>query len=181
MSAAEKLGEETPGLVSRRRFFQGAAAIAAAAPTLSWIGKAEASDDVFSPSAVPIPDVPLYDLEVWQAADRIRRRKISPVDLAVATLERIADVEPLIGAFVNLAASEFMIGMGTRTGGSIRRPAGNVGVTGFKPTYGTISLHGIFPLAWSMDHSGPLVHSARDAALLVDTIGGEDPLDIPAL
>jgi aspartyl-tRNA(Asn)/glutamyl-tRNA(Gln) amidotransferase subunit A len=67
--------------------------------------------------------------------------------------------------------------MGTCTGGSIRGPAANCGITGFKPTYGTISLHGVFPLAWSMDHAGPLAHSARDVALLIDAIAGEDPLD----
>ena len=67
--------------------------------------------------------------------------------------------------------------MGTCTGGSIRGPAANCGLTGFKPTYGTISLYGILPLAWSMDHPGPLVHSARDAALVVDVLGGHDPLD----
>jgi aspartyl-tRNA(Asn)/glutamyl-tRNA(Gln) amidotransferase subunit A len=81
------------------------------------------------------------------------------------------------GSATGVAASQFMIGMGTCTGGSIRGPAANCGITGFKPTYGTISLYGVFPLAWSMDHSGPLAHSARDAALLLDAIGGEDPLD----
>ena len=45
-----------------------------------------------------------------------------------------------------VGASEFMLGMGTCTGGSIRGPAANNGICGFKPTYGTVSLHGIFPL-----------------------------------
>ena len=72
------------------------------------------------------------------------------------------------GSAAGVGASEFMVGMGTCTGGSIRGPAANVGISGFKPTYGTISLHGIFPLAWSMDHPGPLTHSALDCALVVD-------------
>jgi aspartyl-tRNA(Asn)/glutamyl-tRNA(Gln) amidotransferase subunit A len=267
--------------VSRRTLVAGAAVAGVAATLVGSPAQA-------SPFGGRVPDVPLYDLEVWQAAQLIRARRLSPVRLAEATLARIAAVDPKVKAFVNLyaaseilaaaheaereirrghyrgplhgvtvglkdiyftkgkvtegnsrlytgfvpgfdatavarlkaagavifgkvgtselatstaseannpwdlartpggsssgsaagvGASEFMIGMGTCTGGSIRGPAANCGLTGFKPTYGTISLHGIFPLAWSMDHPGPLVHSARDAALLVDAIGGEDPLD----
>jgi aspartyl-tRNA(Asn)/glutamyl-tRNA(Gln) amidotransferase subunit A len=277
MSAVEGL--------TRRNLLRGAATAAALAPALSAV-RAHAAEPFASAAA--IPDVPLYDLEVWQAADLIRRKKLSPVELAAAFIARIAATEPLIGTFANLypedeimaqatqaaneiargryrgplhgipiglkdiyftkgkvtegnsnlytgfvpsfdgtavvrlkeagvvivgktgtselataagwpaknpwdfarqaggsstgsatgmAASQFMVGMGTCTGGSIRGPAANCGLTGFKPTYGTVSLHGIFPLAWSMDHPGPLVHSARDAALVVDAIGGEDPLD----
>ncbi|WP_217915781.1 amidase [Miltoncostaea marina] len=81
------------------------------------------------------------------------------------------------GSAAGLAASEFMVGMGTCTGGSIRGPAANCGLSGFKPTYGTVSLHGILPLAWSMDHPGPLCHSALDCALVVDAVGGADPKD----
>lgn len=279
------------GVVTRRRFIARAAALAAVAPTLGSKG----ADAVRrrTPSYIPVrvvqaQDVPLYDLEVWEAADLIRRGVISPVELAQATLERIEAVESRVLAFANrypadevlaqaqaaadeiargeyrgplhgitvgvkdiyltegkvtegnsklytgfvpdfdatsvtrlkeagavivgktgtselatgsswpannpwdlrrtpggsssgsgagVGASECLIGMGTDTGGSIRGPAANCGVTGFKPTYGTISLHGILPLAWSMDHPGPLVHSARDAALLVDAIGGDDSLD----
>ena len=81
------------------------------------------------------------------------------------------------GSAAGVAASEFFFSMGTETGSSIRGPAGDCGVTGFKPTYGTISLHGVFPLAWSMDHVGPLARSALDAALVVDALGKYDPLD----
>ncbi|GAA5011084.1 amidase [Actinopolymorpha pittospori] len=283
--------------LSRRGFVTGAAAVAATttAVTAATTGGAAAEPTTRSgtPSTdVPFkghtPDVPLYDLEVWQAAQLIRSRRLSPVDLAEATLARIAEVESRVLAFVNpypaaevlaaaraaeqeirrghyrgplhgitiglkdiyftkgkvtegnsklyegfvpdfdgtavarlkaagaivfgkvgtselatatvsaannpwdllrtpggsssgsaagIAASEFMVGVGTCTGGSIRGPAANVGVTGFKPTYGTVSLHGIFPLAWSMDHPGCLVHSARDAALVIDAVGGQDDLD----
>jgi len=78
---------------------------------------------------------------------------------------------------VGVAASEMLVGMGSCTGGSIRGPAANNGITGFKPTHGTISLWGIFPLAWTMDHPGPLVRSALDAALVTDVCGGHDPRD----
>lgn len=279
--------------LSRRGFVAGAAAVAATTATGVLAAKSATAAGSGKPSTgLPftghIPDVPLYDLEVWQVAQLIRSRKLSPVELAEATLERIAEVESRVLAFVNpypkaeilaaaraaeqeirrgnyrgplhgitvglkdiyftkgkvtegnsrlyegfvpefdgtavarlkaagaiifgklgtselatstvsaannpwdllrtpggsssgsaagIAASEFMLGMGTCTGGSIRGPAANVGVTGFKPTYGTVSLHGIFPLAWSMDHPGCLVHSARDAALVTDAVGGEDALD----
>jgi aspartyl-tRNA(Asn)/glutamyl-tRNA(Gln) amidotransferase subunit A len=278
--------------INRRGFVTGAAAVAATAtgilaaePAFAYSSGKPSTDLPFTGK---IPDVPLYDLEVWQAAQLIRSGKLSPVDLAKATFARIAAVESRVLAFVNaypeaevlaaarvaeqeirrgnyrgplhgitvglkdiyfskgkvtegnsklytgfvpefdatavtrlkaagaiifgklgtselatstlsaannpwdllrtpggsssgpaagIAASEFMIGMGTCTGGSIRGPASNVGVTGYKPTYGTVSLHGIFPLAWSMDHPGCLVHSARDAALVIDAVGGEDSLD----
>lgn len=271
------------GTALTRRSFVRAAAAAAAAP---WVPMSRQRCWTIPP--VEPQDVPLYDLEVWQAADLIRRRMVSPVELAEATLERIEETEPRIETFVNqypadeimaqaeaaedeiaagrylgplhgitvglkdiyltegkvtegnsglykgftpsfdatsvarlkaagavivgkvgtaelatadqwpaknpwdfdrvaggsstgsatgVAASQFMVGMGTCTGGSIRGPAANCGITGLKPTYGAISLHGILPLAWSMDHPGPMVHSARDAALVLDAVGGVDPLD----
>ena len=272
--------------LTRRGFVTGATAVAIA----PWVvtTRPSASGSPWRIPRVEPQDVPLYDLEVWQAADLIRRRIVSPVELAEATLQRIADTEPRIETFVNkypddeimaqaeatedeiaagryrgplhgitvgikdiyltegkvtegnsvlyegfvprfdatsvarlkdagavivgksgtselataaqwpaknpwdfervaggsstgsatgVAASQFLVGMGTCTGGSIRGPAANCGITGLKPTYGAISLHGIFPLAWSMDHPGPMVHSARDAALVLDAVGGEDPLD----
>jgi aspartyl-tRNA(Asn)/glutamyl-tRNA(Gln) amidotransferase subunit A len=295
------------GTTLSRRAFVGAAAAAAASaaapsslaatPTpLAPVAPAVVTSRDSSPAgATPwrfarsdAQEVPLYDLEVWQAADLLRRRTITPVQLAEAVLARIEAVEPRVNTFANrypadevmaaartateeiaagryrgplhgipvgvkdiyltegkvtegnsdlyrgfvprydatsvqrlkeagallvgktgtselatantwpannpwdlnrqaggsstgsatgVAASQFMIGMGTCTGGSIRGPAANCGITGFKPTYGTISTYGIFPLAWSMDYAGPLAHSARDAALLIDAIGGEDPLD----
>ena len=273
--------------VSRRDFVRGAAAAAAAASV--FVAPVPGLASPKKPGGGgPSPSVPLYDLEVSEAGRLIRSGKLSPVDLALATLERIAAVEPRVLAFVNaypeaeilaqaraaeklirrgtylgplhgitvglkdiyftkgkvtegnsklysgfvpsydaeavarlkkagavimgkvgtselatatasaannpwdlartpggsssgsaagVGASEFMIGMGTCTGGSIRGPAANVGLSGFKPTYGTISLHGIFPLAWSMDHPGPLTHSALDCALVVDALGGKDPKD----
>ena len=284
-------GDEGPmqRAVSRRGFVRSAAALAGAAPALGWASEAEgASRPWHVPETQVRPEVPLYDLEVWQAADMIRRRALTPVQLAEAVLARIDAVEPRVNTFANrypadevlaaaraatqeiasgryrgplhgipvglkdifltqgkvtegnsklytgfvptfdatavvrlkeagavlmgkagtselatangwpaknpwdftrqaggsstgsatgVAASQFMVGMGTCTGGSIRGPAANCGITGFKPTYGTISAYGVFPLAWSMDHPGPLAHSARDVALVMDVVGGEDPRD----
>lgn len=276
--------------VGRRELLAGVAAVAASASVLASLPGADVAAEVGAPGPRKRrpSNVPLYDLEVWEAADLIKRKKLSPVELAEATLARIEAVEPTINSFANLypaeeilaqaraaateiargryrgplhgitvgmkdiyltagkvtegnsdlyrgfvpsfdatavvrleqagavivgktgtselatatswparnpwdferaaggsstgsatavAASEVMVGMGTCTGGSIRGPAANCGLTGFKPTYGTISLYGIMPLAWSMDHAGPLVHCARDAAIVVDAIGGQDPLD----
>ena len=67
--------------------------------------------------------------------------------------------------------------MGSDTGGSIRLPSALCGVTGFKPTFGRVSLRGVIPLSWSMDHAGPLAQTAEDCALLLQSIAGYDPLD----
>jgi len=67
--------------------------------------------------------------------------------------------------------------LGSDTGGSIRIPASLCGITGLKPTYGRVSRAGVLPLAWSMDHVGPMTRSARDCALMLSAIAGYDPAD----
>ena len=67
--------------------------------------------------------------------------------------------------------------LGTDTGGSVRIPATLCGLVGFKPTYGRVSRHGVVPLAWSLDHVGPLTRTVRDTALLMSVIAGHDPRD----
>jgi aspartyl-tRNA(Asn)/glutamyl-tRNA(Gln) amidotransferase subunit A len=67
--------------------------------------------------------------------------------------------------------------LGTDTGGSIRIPASLCGVVGLKPTYGRVSLRGVIPLSWHLDHAGPLTRTVKDAALVLQTIAGFDPLD----
>jgi aspartyl-tRNA(Asn)/glutamyl-tRNA(Gln) amidotransferase subunit A len=67
--------------------------------------------------------------------------------------------------------------LGSDTGGSIRQPAAYCGITGLKPTYGRVSTRGVVPLAWSLDHVGPLCRTADDAALLLEVIAGYDPLE----
>jgi Asp-tRNA(Asn)/Glu-tRNA(Gln) amidotransferase A subunit family amidase len=62
--------------------------------------------------------------------------------------------------------------LGSDTGGSVRIPAALCGVVGLKPTYGRVSLEGCVPLAWSLDHAGPLTRSVHDAALLLDAMVG---------
>jgi aspartyl-tRNA(Asn)/glutamyl-tRNA(Gln) amidotransferase subunit A len=75
------------------------------------------------------------------------------------------------------AAGFVPLAIGTDTGGSIRNPASMCGVTGMKPTYGLVSRRGVFPLAYSLDHVGPLTRTVRDSALALDVIAGHDAQD----
>lgn len=71
------------------------------------------------------------------------------------------------GSAVAVAADLVPIAVGTDTRGSIRIPASCCGITGFKPTYGLVSLRGVLPLAPSLDHVGPMARSVEDAALML--------------
>ncbi|MEI7761429.1 MAG: amidase [Thermoleophilia bacterium] len=81
------------------------------------------------------------------------------------------------GSAVALASHQVPLAIGSDTGGSIRIPAALCGTVGFKPTYGRISLAGVWPLARSLDHPGALARTPADAALLFQTIAGYDPHD----
>jgi aspartyl-tRNA(Asn)/glutamyl-tRNA(Gln) amidotransferase subunit A len=67
--------------------------------------------------------------------------------------------------------------LGTDTGGSVRNPATCCGVIGMKPTYGAVSRTGVFPLAFSLDHVGPITRTVEDNAILFQAIAGHDPAD----
>ena len=67
--------------------------------------------------------------------------------------------------------------LGSDTGGSIRIPSALCGITGIKPTYGRVSRAGVLPLAWSMDHVGPMCRTAADCALMLWAMAGYDPRD----
>ena len=75
------------------------------------------------------------------------------------------------------ALSLGLASLGSDTGGSIRIPAALCGIVGLKPTYGRVSLRGVVPLAWSLDHPGPMTRTVEDAALLMEMIAGYDPGD----
>src|SRR3569623_729700 len=68
-------------------------------------------------------------------------------------------------------------GSSSGTGGSIRVPASWCGIAGIRPTYGLVSLHGLFPRAYSLDCAGPLARNVFDLGLLLDAMAGFDPLD----
>jgi amidase len=74
------------------------------------------------------------------------------------------------GAGVAVAAGLAFGALGSDTGGSIRFPASACGVTGLKPSWGRVPMEGVFPLAPSLDHVGPIARSAADCALLFDAI-----------
>lgn len=81
------------------------------------------------------------------------------------------------GSAAALAAHLCMGALGTDTGGSIRIPAALCGIVGLKPTYGAVSLRGVMPLSWNLDHAGPMARRVRDVALLLQSIVGYDPKD----
>jgi len=81
------------------------------------------------------------------------------------------------GSGVATAAGFLPAAIGSDTGGSIRNPATMCGVVGMKGTYGLVSRRGVFPLAYSLDHVGPLTRTVRDNALMLDLIAGYDVLD----
>jgi amidase len=81
------------------------------------------------------------------------------------------------GSGVAVTAGLAYATLGTDTGGSIRLPSSCCGVVGIKPTWGRVSRHGVFPLAESLDHVGPMARSVADAAALLVVIAGPDPSD----
>ena len=67
--------------------------------------------------------------------------------------------------------------LGTDTGGSIRIPSSHCGVVGLMPTYGRVSNRGVIPMAWTLDHVGPICKTVEDAALMLGVIAGFDEMD----
>ena len=81
------------------------------------------------------------------------------------------------GSAIAVATGMALGALGSDTGGSIRIPASLCGVVGFKPTFGRVSLRGVFPLSWNLDHVGPLTRRVKDAALMLQIMAVYDPLD----
>src|SRR5438552_7511883 len=81
------------------------------------------------------------------------------------------------GTGASVAAGLVLGGTGSDTGGSIRGPAAFCGLAGIKPTYGLISRMGILPLAFSLDHAGPMAWTAEDCAIMLQAMAGPDPAD----
>jgi len=81
------------------------------------------------------------------------------------------------GSAVAVAAGLVPLAIGTDTNGSIRQPAARCGIVGMKPTYGRISRDGIFPLAPSLDHAGPMTRTVADNALALAAMAGFDAND----
>ncbi|MDP3901164.1 MAG: Asp-tRNA(Asn)/Glu-tRNA(Gln) amidotransferase subunit GatA [bacterium] len=79
------------------------------------------------------------------------------------------------GSAAAVAAAECVFALGEDTGGSIRLPAGFCGVVGLRPTYGTVSRHGVISLASSFDQVGPFARTCRDAEIVYEAIAHKDP------
>ncbi len=81
------------------------------------------------------------------------------------------------GTAAAVASGMVLGGTGSDTGGSIRGPAALCGLAGIKPTYGLCSRAGVLPLAYSLDHTGPMAWTVEDCALLLAAMAGPDGLD----
>jgi aspartyl-tRNA(Asn)/glutamyl-tRNA(Gln) amidotransferase subunit A len=81
------------------------------------------------------------------------------------------------GSAAAVAASLGYAAIGSDTGGSVRQPAALCGIVGLKATYGRVSSRGVVPLAWSLDHVGPLTRTVLDAAIVLQAIAGYDADD----
>ncbi len=82
------------------------------------------------------------------------------------------------GSAAAVAMDNCYAALGTDTGGSIRTPSAMCGVTGLKATYGRVSIRGIVPLTWSLDHCGPIARTVEDTAIVLQAIAGYDRLDL---
>jgi aspartyl-tRNA(Asn)/glutamyl-tRNA(Gln) amidotransferase subunit A len=85
------------------------------------------------------------------------------------------------GSAAAVAMDHCYAALGTDTGGSIRTPSAMCGVTGFKATYGRVSIRGIVPLTWSLDHCGPIARTVEDTAIVLQVIAGYDRLDLQSV
>ena len=85
------------------------------------------------------------------------------------------------GSAAAVAIDNCYAALGTDTGGSIRTPSAMCGVVGFKPTYGRVSIRGIVPLTWSLDHCGPIARTVADTAMVLQAIAGYDRLDLQSI
>ena len=86
------------------------------------------------------------------------------------------------GGTVTAVTSNYaVLGNGTDTGNSIRMPSATSSVVGVFPTRGLVSIAGIAPLDWLLDNTGPITRNVTDAAIALDVVVGEDPMDPPTL
>jgi aspartyl-tRNA(Asn)/glutamyl-tRNA(Gln) amidotransferase subunit A len=85
------------------------------------------------------------------------------------------------GSAAVIAARLSPAALGSDTGGSIRQPASHCGITGLKPTYGTVSRFGMIAYASSFDQAGPMAQTAEDCALLLNAMVGFDEKDSTSL
>ena len=137
--------------------------------------------------------VPDYDATVWarlQAAGMVLLGKLRMAEFGMS-----GHTPPTVnpwdtqrspggssgGSGAALAARMLPAALGSDTAASIRIPSAVCGVAGLKPTYGRCSRHGAIPLAWSLDHVGPMARRMADCAVLLQVMAGADPADPTSL
>lgn len=138
-----------------------------------------------------VPDYDATVVERLNAAGAVSVGKTNLHELAFGITSRNPHFGPVLnpldtsrlaggssgGSASAIAAGLVPMALGTDTGGSVRIPASFCGIAGLKPTYGRVSRHGVLPLAFSLDHVGPLGSSIEDCALAMNVMAGPDPRD----
>jgi aspartyl-tRNA(Asn)/glutamyl-tRNA(Gln) amidotransferase subunit A len=138
-----------------------------------------------------VPETDAFTVQKLKSAGAILLGKLNMHEIALG----VTNDNPHFGACINpwdgsritggssggsgaaVAAGLCLGSLGSDTGGSIRIPASLCGVVGLKPTFGRVSLRGVIPLSWNLDHAGPLARRVRDAAILLQVVAGYDPED----
>jgi aspartyl-tRNA(Asn)/glutamyl-tRNA(Gln) amidotransferase subunit A len=85
------------------------------------------------------------------------------------------------GSAASVIADMTIGALGTDTGGSVRMPAAYCGIVGLKPTYGLVSIRGIIPRTYSLDHCGPMTKTVEDNAMLLNAMAGYDKYDVASV
>ena len=85
------------------------------------------------------------------------------------------------GSGASVIADMTIGALGTDTGGSVRMPAAYCGIVGLKPTYGLVSIRGIIPRTYSLDHCGPMTKTVEDNAMLLNAMTGYDKYDVASV
>ena len=111
---------------------------------------------------------------------RLRRSAIGVRFAIPWNLERVAGGASG-GSAAAIAMNQCFAALGTDASGGIRTPAAYCGVVGLVPTYGRVSLRGIVPYSWSLDHCGPITRTVEDAAIVLQQIAGYDQNDIDSV
>lgn len=159
--------------------------------------------DLFDTAGVPttagskvwrnyIPVADSYAVKKLRDAGAVLVGKLNMHELAFGVTSRNPHYGPILnpwdltrmcggsssGSAAALAAGFVPLTLGTDTGGSIRIPSSLCGTVGLKPTYGLVSRRGVLPLAWSLDHVGPMTMQVEDIALSLGIIAGQDSQDL---